>query len=50
MIDEKDPSAPADAEPPAPPALPSIHEAECESGPSGAVLRGVELDLATAVA
>lgn len=34
--------------PPTPP--PAIHEAEREAGPSGAVLRGTEIDLATAIA
>lgn len=34
--------------PPAPP--PTIHEAEREAGPSGAVLKGVEIDVATAIA
>lgn len=32
------------------PPQPSIHEAELESGGSGAVLRGVEIDFAAAVA
>ena len=35
---------------PTPPAGPTLHEAELASGPSGAVLRGAEIDLATAVA
>src|SRR5262245_15520297 len=37
---------------PTPPTLPppTIHEAELASGPSGGVIRGVEIDLATAVA
>jgi len=35
---------------PPPPPLPTVHEAERESGPSGAILRGAELDLAAAVA
>lgn len=30
------------------PAPPTIHEAECESGPSGAVLRGPALDVTAA--
>ena len=34
--------------PPTP--CPVIHEAEREAGPAGAVLRGVEIDLATAIA
>lgn len=34
--------------PPAP--SPTIHEAEREAGPSGAVLRGVEIDKAAAIA
>jgi hypothetical protein len=34
--------------PPAP--SPTIHEAEREAGPSGAVLRGAEIDRATAIA
>jgi hypothetical protein len=37
------------AAPPAPPE-PTIHEAERAPGPSGAVLRGAELELAAAVA
>src|SRR5438105_4967328 len=44
MGDEKD--LPAAAEPPP---SPTIHAAEREPGPSGAVLRGVELDMAAAV-
>lgn len=32
------------------PPPPTIHEAEREGGPSGAVLRGAEIDLATAIA
>jgi hypothetical protein len=35
---------------PPPVALPTIHEAERASGPSGAILYGAELDLAAAVA
>ncbi len=35
---------------PAPPPVPTIHEADLASGPSGAVLRGAEIDRATAVA
>jgi hypothetical protein len=30
--------------------MPTIHEADLGSGPSGAVLRGPEIDLATAIA
>jgi len=30
--------------------VPTIHEAERESGPSGAVIRGAEIEMATAVA
>jgi hypothetical protein len=37
--------APGAAQPPAP----TIHEAERAGGPSGAVLRGIEIDFATAV-
>jgi hypothetical protein len=43
----------APSQPPAPnpqPPSATIHEAEREPGPSGAVLRGAELDLAAAVA
>ncbi len=38
MADAKEVAASAD--PNQGPPAPSIHEAECESGPSGAVLRG----------
>ncbi len=46
---------PPGAQPPEPepvpgPAPSTIHEAERESGPSGAILRGAELDMAAAVA
>jgi len=44
MADDAVPVSPS----PAPP--PTIHEAEREGGPSGAVLRGGEIDLATAIA
>jgi hypothetical protein len=47
MVDANDAPPPADAELPPPP--PTMHEAERESGASGAVLRGVELDPAAAV-
>src|SRR5437870_3787795 len=42
-------SAPSSPAAPAPPP-PTIHEAEPASGPSGAVLRGAEIDFASAVA
>jgi hypothetical protein len=46
-----DPSVPVTPEPaPPPPPAPTIHEAERASGPSGAVLWGAEIDIATAVA
>jgi hypothetical protein len=53
--DPPDTTAAPPAEPPGPtpppaPPQPTIHEAELESGPSGRVLRGSEIDFATAVA
>jgi hypothetical protein len=48
MAEGKDAQAAVDPETLPPPQ--AIHEAERESGPSGAVLRGSALDLATAVA
>src|SRR5690349_2181451 len=45
MADDTDPAPPVEAKP-----TPTIHEAELAGGPSGGVLRGAELDFATAVA
>src|SRR5262245_61614659 len=42
-------STPSAAAPP-PPEPPKIHEATLASGPSGAVLKGAEIDLLTAIA
>jgi hypothetical protein len=38
------------AKPPRPSGPPTIHEATLDSGPSGAVLRGLEISLETAIA
>ena len=49
MVEARDSSA-AGSKPPPPPTERTIHEAELDSGASGAVLRGSELDMHGAVA
>ncbi len=50
MSNPQHPSPPDTGESPPSPGEPTIHEAECASGPSGLVEKGVELDFDLAVA
>jgi hypothetical protein len=49
MAEESNVAPPGEPSATAPP-MPTIHEAELASGASGAVIRGIEIDMATAVA
>src|SRR5437762_5675216 len=50
MAEDANAMTPAAPTGPATPPEPTLHEAELESGPSGRVLRGAEIDFETAVA